>query len=171
MTRLFNKWAGKMELWEQPTQCDLCHSENILLTTKYEATGRRNDAWPYIWFCNNCGAYVGCHVGTYSPLGHLAHDRRRFMRKQAHDVMDQIWLNGLMSRDRCYQWIGEQLGEPDPIHIGMLTTSQLHKVIQICREYLQLKAKKIEKERRKHHESKRRERRRNHIQSVIRRKG
>ena len=134
---------------KHPDCCDVCLSTNVVVTTKLEATGRRNDSWPYIWFCLNCGAYVGCHVGTYEPLGHLAHDTRRYLRKKAHAVFDQIWMNGLMSRDRCYQWLGEQLSVDTPVHIGILTTAQLARTVSICREFLSLKSKKVEKERRK----------------------
>jgi hypothetical protein len=128
-------------------QCDACRSENVILTTREAAFERSNNRWPWIWYCTDCAAYVGCHVGTHEPLGKLARGHMRYLRLEAHRAMDVIWRSGLMSRDRCYRWLGEQLETEERIHIGMLSCAQLKKAIEICNKYTTKHAHKMDRKR------------------------
>ena len=54
-----------------------------------------------VYVCSNyprCDAYVGVHPGTRIPKGTLADQELRKKRMLAHQIFDQIWLRGILSR-------------------------------------------------------------------------
>lgn len=91
-----------------------------------------------MWVCSNypnCDAYVGCHKGTSIPLGRLANQRLRNLKKEAHRQFDPIWKSGLMSRKEAYRWLADMLHIPcDECHIGMFDIKMCQKVIAICKK-------------------------------------
>lgn len=93
-----------------------------------------------IYYCPNCGAYVGCHKGTDIPLGRLANKELRDWKMKAHDAFDPIWKSHKMRRKLAYKWLSEQMGIPwEKTHIGMFDVEQCKQVIQICNAALRLK--------------------------------
>ena len=93
-----------------------------------------------LYFCNGCGARVGARKdGT--PLGRLAGDETRELRKKAHAALDPMW-KGKMRRDRCsqkeargaaYRWLSGVMGIPaEQCHIAMLSDEDLKRVVEIC---------------------------------------
>lgn len=80
--------------------------------------------------CDPCGAYVGCHRGTVTPLGTLANAETRQARGRAHAVFDPIWKGGHMKRHKAYAWLSEQLGiEKDKCHIAMFDVDTCRRVV------------------------------------------
>jgi hypothetical protein len=97
-----------------------------------------------IWKCDGCEGYVGCHPGTWKPLGTPANAEVRRARMLLHnDRVDPLWATadkcGLYrpenvtarwkirkhARHRVYAYLAEKLGVPfDQCHVGMfdLTT-------------------------------------------------
>ena len=86
------------------------------------------------WRCGDCGAYVGCHPGTYTPLGSLANKETRQARLQAHAVFDARWKFGSnMTRKEAYTWLAAELGlHVDQCHIGMFDLATCKRVMKLC---------------------------------------
>jgi hypothetical protein len=120
-----------------PTQCDNCCSLAVILTTNEKVYGRSYGAWPYIYYCEDCKAAVGCHPNTYIALGRLADRATRQLRSKAHEEFDKLWRTGLMSRDKAYTWLSLQLGiEVEECHISQLSKDQLKDVATLSADYL-----------------------------------
>ncbi len=115
-------------------QCDVCHSSNVVLSR------RENAGWPLIWLCLQCYSSVGCHVDTEIPMGPLAPGKVRMLRRLAHISFDQIWLVGIMSRERAKRWMGDLLGLEQEFHISHLPISKLKLCIKYSEDYLKSKA-------------------------------
>jgi hypothetical protein len=104
-------------------------------TNNQEVLQKPYGAWPYIWLCDRCGAYVSCHPGTRRPKGTLADRKTRAARVRAHQVFDPFWRDGRQTRAEAYAWLAEKLGLTSAqAHIGRLTLAQCNQVIQLCEE-------------------------------------
>lgn len=105
-----------------------------------------------MWVCENfpsCDAYVSCHKDTTIPMGRLANERLRLLKKEAHKAFDPIWKSGLMTRKEAYMWLADMLHiENEVCHIGMFDVKQCQKTIYMCRKQ---KNKVIEDYRTKHY--------------------
>lgn len=89
-------------------------------------------SYGYAYRCPKCGAFVGCHKGTSSPLGTLADAELRAWRKKAHRAFDPTWKRGKMKRKAAYAWLSEQMGiDIDHTHIAMFNVDQCRRVVEI----------------------------------------
>lgn len=64
-----------------PTICDYCGGKVIFTDSAIVYHGK---SYGNIYYCTNCGAYVGVHDGTKKPLGTLANAALRSKRREAH---------------------------------------------------------------------------------------
>lgn len=75
----------------QQLTCPYCGSK-----AQYSKTSHfvyRRDYGPvYFCTCKPEGVYVGCHKGTSNPLGTLADESLRTLRKKVHAAFDPYWL-------------------------------------------------------------------------------
>lgn len=100
-----------------------------------------NKSYGMIYICTSCGAYVGVHKGTSTPLGSLANKELRLYRKEAHKYFDNIWRRKKKTGDRyarskAYKWLSNKMKlPPNKTHIGMFEIDQCKKVIELCRPY------------------------------------
>ena len=86
----------------------------------------------HFWLCN-CGAYCGCHPGTYKPLGNPCGAETRKARSAAHAAFDPIWKGGKMRRNEAYAWLSEATNiPPDRCHMGMMTLGEALSVVAAC---------------------------------------
>lgn len=132
--------------------CDICSNKNTQLVQDRSRSG-----WPYLWKCNNCKSTIGCHNGTYLPLGKFATSVTRFRRKKAHDCFDEIWKAEFMSREKAYRWMAEKLNIAE-FHIAHCTDRQLEFVIETSIEYLEKRGiHKIQARKKRKHENMARE--------------
>ena len=117
-------------------ECPYCRGLATITTGKAIYPHRPDLFAKPFWRCNGCNAYVGCHPGTYTPLGSLANAELRRARLQAHAVFDARWrTNGGKTRKDAYTWLGETLGlPPNQCHIGMFDLKTCQRVIQLCKE-------------------------------------
>lgn len=63
-----------------------------------------------IYYCPQCGAYVGVHKGTDRAKGRLANAELRRCKIEAHRYFDELYKRGLMKRREAYKWLSDQLG-------------------------------------------------------------
>ena len=98
------------------------------------------------WYCEPCGAYVGCHKYNekqgrdgFQPLGRLANAELRAAKTKAHTLFDPLWKNKhFKSRRKAYAWLANNMQLPiEKTHIGMFTVAQCDQVIEICKKYKQ----------------------------------
>jgi hypothetical protein len=121
---------------EPPESCDECNSDKVRLILNEVLFGVRKGAWPYVYHCEVCKASVGCHPGTFEPMGRMAGRRVRRLRHEAHVAFDQLWQGGLMNRTAAYRWLAEQLRIPfEWCHIAWLTEPQLRTTIIISTQH------------------------------------
>ncbi len=87
------------------------------------------------WLCRPCGAYVGVHKGTVTPLGRLANADLRAAKIAAHGAFDSLWRGRKMQRSEAYAWLSVALGiDPSRCHIGMMDVADCHRVVRAVRD-------------------------------------
>ena len=95
---------------------------------------RENSRNVMLYVCSNyptCDAYVRVHEGTNIPVGTLANQQLRALRKQAHDRFNRLFLSGRMSRDDAYAWLSCVLDAPNAhAHIGRMSEYYCRRVIE-----------------------------------------
>lgn len=74
--------------------------------------GRRYGEWPYVYLCDDCGAYIGLHPHTDLPLGTLADKPLLWVRKQGKGLFLDLSAVRRWSRFESYQWLAEQMEIP-----------------------------------------------------------
>lgn len=114
-----------------PSNCDNCQSVEIRLTENKIVYEVNKGAWPYCYYCDNCGAMVACHPNTNKPMGLMAVGSIRRKRGKLHELFDPIWKYGYLSRTDAYEWLAKQLDIHGVCHIGMLNKEQLVKAISM----------------------------------------
>lgn len=100
------------------------------------------------WRCN-CGAYVGCHPGTGTPLGSPCGPVTRAARSRAHAAFDPLWKAKIVrdgvakheARGAAYRWLATSLNiEPERCHIGMMDAVTADRVTALCGKYRKVAA-------------------------------
>lgn len=77
-------------------KCSTCMTaDRVRLTDGKEIYRHRGDLYrKAFWKCDGCEGYVGCHDGTFKPLGTPAGRVLREARGKLHDLcVDPIWKN------------------------------------------------------------------------------
>lgn len=94
----------------QKIRCPYCGSTAILKPDSVVYGNHARGRMVYV--CSHypqCDAYVGVHPGTPTPKGTLANKALREKRIKAHQVFDQIWKRGILTRSEAYRWIADKL--------------------------------------------------------------
>jgi hypothetical protein len=110
--------------------CDYCKQPAQLVGGEIMYP-RRPDLYAKNFYrCEPCGAWVGCHPGTVTPLGRLANAELRAAKQRAHAAFDPLWHSGSMKRRDAYAWLASSLGiERNDCHIGMFDVQQCDAVV------------------------------------------
>lgn len=89
-------------------------------------------------------AFVEAHYNARYGRAKRARDRQaNAARKAAHKWFDRIWRQGYMRRSEAYFWLALQLGIPvDDCHMGMMSNSECHRVIEVAKRYLEEKERR-----------------------------
>jgi len=120
-----------------PTSCHICDSDNVTITENAFVYGRPFGEWPWLYLCNNCGAYVGMHKFTNIPLGTLANGLTREARKDAKAFFIPLYEKGYMSRDEAYTWLAGELSIAKAgCHFGWFDIDQCNKAKEVCQKQL-----------------------------------
>lgn len=139
-----------------PLNCDNCKGYNFGLTSNSVIYGIEKGLWPYCYYCDDCGAMVGCHPNTHNPMGLMAIGSTRRKRAKLHEIFDPIWHLKYLTRDEAYQWLAKELDLPTDkdCHIAQLSIDKLQQALDIMRVhfdngYSQFKRRKQKNEQRK----------------------
>jgi hypothetical protein len=123
--------------------CPYCSFDAELVLGGAVYPGRRDLADKHFWLCRPCGAYVGCHPKTTTPLGCLADAELRAAKIRAHAAFDETWRRKFYaegrgrgkSRGDGYRWLAWRLGmHPRDCHIGMFDVATCEKVVTVCND-------------------------------------
>lgn len=100
-----------------------------------------NSRGTMLYVCSHypeCDAYVRVHAGTNIPVGSLANQELRSLRRTAHHYFDQLHQSGLMSKQDAYQWLADLISAPlSQAHIGYLGEYYCKQVIEESRKLLE----------------------------------
>lgn len=120
-----------------PTLCDNCSKPHVKLVNNSQIYGQERGTWPYAYICLTCRAYVGCHQGTYNPLGKMAVPSIRRRRAKLHELFDIVWQEGWLTRFDAYRWLAIQLDieNINDCHIGELSKENLDKAILLMQSH------------------------------------
>ena len=88
-----------------------------------------------IYVCDPCGARVGCHPGTDTPLGTAADSITRTARIATHTLLDPLWKNNKqIKRGDVYRYLARRMGmDQSKCHIGMFDAKQCYAANEILR--------------------------------------
>ena len=110
-----------------PKKCNICGGV-VIKTNNCAVYGRNIGKWPFIYLCNNCGAYVGLHTTTDIPLGTLADERTRDARTTYKPFFNSIWQKGFMTRTEAYKELAHYLGiSKSECHWGLFDVDRCKK--------------------------------------------
>ena len=124
--------------------CSDCGGRDVQCVPGQEIYPHRPDLYAkWFWRCA-CGAYVGCHPNSQTPLGTPAGPATRKARNQAHAAFDALWQRKMRrgtprkeARNAGYAWLAREMGlDGEDTHIGSFTQEQCERVIELCRPYL-----------------------------------
>lgn len=117
-----------------PESCRYCGPKTpVFLAHHEEVYGRAYGEWPYLYLCENCGAYVGLHPFTDIPLGTLADADLRQARKANKAKFINLQRAKSWSRSRAYKWLAGQMGiKIEECHWGWFERRECEKAGQIC---------------------------------------
>jgi hypothetical protein len=96
------------------------------------------------YVCWRCSAWVGCHDGTFTPLGTLANSDLRLLRTTVHSMFDPLWASKIKrekiakheARMAGYTWLAGELGIPvDDCHVGRFDKPTCEKAILILERW------------------------------------
>ena len=112
--------------------CPYCGSPALLRDASFVYGSRARDEKLYV--CLHypaCNSYVGVHKGTMIPKGTLANQSLRKKRILAHQVFDQIWKQGIMTKQNAYQWIADKFSlDTTQAHIGYFNDYMCNRLIE-----------------------------------------
>lgn len=114
-------------------KCNICGGQVEFIDNKliYGKTFGSGKAYR----CKKCGAFVGTHMNNPTePLGVLADEEMRDLRKQCHELFDKRWSNNKERLIR-YKWLAYKLDIPlSRCHFAMFDKSMLNKALVILKE-------------------------------------
>ena len=90
--------------------------------------------WPWVYFCEDCRAYVGMHPHTDLPLGTLANAVVRKARKRERVAFTELqdWLG--VNQNEMREWLAGQMQMPvEQCHWAMFDEATAVKAGKICR--------------------------------------
>lgn len=119
-------------------RCPYCGSSVVYRSA--DGIYRSNAKGTMLYVCSNypeCDAYVRVHAGTNIPVGSMANQELRTLRRKAHHYFDQLYRSGYMSKQDAYQWLAALIMVPlSEAHIGYLGEYYCKQVIEESRKLL-----------------------------------
>lgn len=124
---------NKIQDYPVPKTCTYC-GQAVKLVNNDVIYGRSYGSGR-CYKCTACDAYVGVHAGTTIPLGRLANQELRALKKQAHALFDPQWKTGRKTRSQAYGELANTLGIPArECHFGWFDKETLERAIAILKK-------------------------------------
>jgi len=120
-----------------PEHCRYCGPRWSAFIGHHEEVynGRSYGDWPYVYLCENCGAYVGLHPFTDIPLGTMADEGLRRARKNNKQRFNLMMKASGMKRGEAYEWLSGAMGIPVvECHWAWFEIEQCEKAGKLCSE-------------------------------------
>ncbi len=109
----------------RPKVCNVCHAPNVAIKSHKEVYGRDYNDWPWLYYCESCGAYCGMHPFTNIPVGTLADAETRSARTRCKPAFNKLWQSGKMSRNEAYAHLAKLMNIPvGECHFGWFSKAQ-----------------------------------------------
>ena len=120
-----------------PTECNICGGK-VIYTSNSKIYGREYGSGK-MYYCTECGAYVGTHEPRpKEALGLLANKEMRDMKMKCHELFDKKWKNEPTSRKRhiarknAYKELSDRLQIPiEECHFGYFDMDMLNRAFKI----------------------------------------
>ena len=120
-------------------RCPYCGSPVVYRSA--DGIYHENSKGVMLYVCSRypeCDAYVRVHAGTNIPVGTLANQELRSLRRMAHHYFDQLYQSGSMTKQDAYQWLADLVCAPlSEAHIGYLGEYYCKQVIEESRKLLE----------------------------------
>lgn len=135
----------------QPKTCNLCGGD-VIFTSNSKIYGKEYGSGK-MYYCTQCGAYVGTHKPRPTEaLGLLADRKMRDLKKKCHALFDEKWLNAetvdrrRRKRKQAYRKLAKKMGIPvEECHFGYFDEEKLQKAYDILSKKKQSKAESEDK--------------------------
>lgn len=86
-----------------------------------------------IYYCYDCGNFVGVHAGTNIPFGIPADKITRALRVKCHNLFDERWRTP-EEREAAYRWLMKEMGlSKSQTHFGKFNEAQCLQAIEILK--------------------------------------
>lgn len=122
-----------------PKKCNICGGEHVVYTSNSRVYGQSFQG-RYIYFCEDCGAYVGTQRNSKKALGILADAQMRKGKMICHDLFDQLWKGKRKAqhkRSAAYRELAERMGIlVCDCHFGYFDLQELRRAYPIIIEML-----------------------------------
>ena len=118
--------------------CSECGCKPVL-TSGERIYPNRPELFIKKFYLCKCGAYVGCHNGTYNALGSPAGFELRKLRMDVHALFDPLWKRKMTfgftkkdARNRGYAWLAKEMDiELKKCHVSQFNLSQCRQALKI----------------------------------------
>lgn len=109
-----------------------CPSCGILARFVSDKEFYGQDFGRHVYYCPKCKARVGTYSGTPIPMGTMADQETLRLRKKCHELFDQKWTSGEMTRDEAYAWLADVMKlQPYEAHIGKFGKRQCANLLRL----------------------------------------
>lgn len=119
-------------------RCPYCGSPVVYRSA--DGIYHSNEGGTMLYVCSRypeCDSYVRAHTGSGKPMGNLANQKLRALRREAHHVFDQLYRDGTMTKEDAYQWLADIIGVPlSQAHIGCFGEYYCQMVIEESKKLL-----------------------------------
>lgn len=116
-------------------QCPICNEPGQWVENSVVYGKRYGKSYMCYW-CPKDRTYVGCHNNTAEPLGTMADQELRELRKSAHALFDPLWKSGKLTRRKAYKYLTEGLGEKKQVHIAWSDKEKCQRIIDFLQPTL-----------------------------------
>lgn len=125
-----------------PRLCHNCGGLVMLVGHETVYQGRTFGEWPFLYYCSDCGSYVGLHPGTDLPLGTLADEDTRQRRMHAKRLFTSCVQRFFRrhrqnARNYAYDWLAARMGIPRrECHFAWFDIDRCDIAAEICGDAL-----------------------------------
>ena len=123
---------------KRKVECPYCGKNTKLITGAIVYPHRYDLKDKYFYSCKKCNAHVGCHAGTYNPLGIPANIELRGIRMDTHRAFDKLWKNSthIKLRSELYGKLMLFMDiKKQDCHIGKFNSEQCAQVKTFIEQY------------------------------------